>query len=65
MMNYLSALVTGLLLVIMPFFTGCGSGEPGNQSAASNSATATVSLSWTPVADQVPLFGPFSDSHVS
>jgi hypothetical protein len=51
MMNYLNALVAGLLLVIMPFFTGCGSGEPGNQSAAGTSATATASLSWTPVAD--------------
>jgi hypothetical protein len=65
MMNYLSAIFTGLLLVIMPFFAGCGSGEPGNQSAASHSATATESLSWSPVAAQVPLFGPFSDRHVS
>jgi hypothetical protein len=48
---HLSALVTGLLLVILPFFTGCGSGEPGNQSAAGSSPTATAALSWDPVAD--------------
>jgi hypothetical protein len=51
MMNYLSALMTGLLLMILPFFIGCGSGEPGNQSAAGTSATATASLYWTPAAD--------------
>jgi|CXWL01.1.fsa_nt_gi hypothetical protein len=34
-----------LFFVMMPFFTGCGSGEPGNQSAAGRSA----SLAWDPV----------------
>jgi hypothetical protein len=47
----LSALVTGLLLSILPLLTGCGPGEPGNQSAANTSATASASLSWAPVAD--------------
>jgi hypothetical protein len=47
---HLTAIVTGLLLLIMPFFTGCGTGENGNQSTAS-SASATASLSWDPVTD--------------
>jgi hypothetical protein len=44
---HLTAIVIGLLLSILPFLTGCGSGEPGNQSAAGSSA----SLSWDPVTD--------------
>jgi Fibronectin type III domain len=43
---HLTAIVFGLLLTILPFLTGCGTGEPGNQSAAGSSA----SLSWGPVA---------------
>jgi hypothetical protein len=46
----LSALVIGPLLAIMPFFTGCGPGEPGNQSTGS-SASASASLSWDPVTE--------------
>lgn len=45
----LTAIVIGLVLSILPFLTGCGSGEPGNQSAASTGSSA--SLSWAPVAD--------------
>ena len=52
---HLTAIVTGLLLFIMPFFTGCGTGETGNQSTvtggAGNSASATASLTWDPVTD--------------
>jgi Fibronectin type III domain len=52
---HLTAIVTGLLLLIMPFFTGCGSGESGNQSAVTggpgSNASATASLSWDPVTD--------------
>jgi hypothetical protein len=44
---HLTTIVIGLLLLILPFLTGCGTGEPGNQSAAGSSA----SLSWDPVAD--------------
>lgn len=47
---HLAAIITGLLLSILPFLTGCGTGEPGNQSAA-GSATATASLTWDPVTD--------------
>jgi Fibronectin type III domain len=47
---HLTAIVTGLLLLIMPFFTGCGSGETSNQSPVS-SASATAALSWDPVTD--------------
>ena len=48
---HLTAIVTSLLFLILPFFTGCGSGEPGNQSAAGSSPTATAALSWDPVTD--------------
>jgi|GEM_PF-960823 len=52
---HLTALVTGLLLLIMPFFTGCGTGETGNQSTVTggpgSSASATASLTWDPVTD--------------
>lgn len=51
---HLTALVTGLLLSLMPFFTGC-SGETGNQSVGtgvpSSGASATASLTWDPVTD--------------
>jgi hypothetical protein len=52
---HLTAIVTGLLLLIMPFFTGCGTGDNGNQSTVtggpSSSASATASLTWDPVTD--------------
>jgi hypothetical protein len=46
----LSALVTGLLFLILPLLTGCAPGEPGNRSTGS-SASASASLSWDPVTD--------------
>jgi len=50
-----TALITGLLLSLMPFFTGCGTGETGNQSTATggpvSNASATASLTWDPVTD--------------
>jgi Fibronectin type III domain len=48
---HLTIIVTGLLLSILPFLTGCGTGEQGNQSTAGSSATATASLTWDPVTD--------------
>ena len=43
----LTAIVTGLLLSVLPLLTGCGGGgETGNGSTA-----ATVSLEWQPVHD--------------
>ena len=51
----LTAIVTGLLLSIMPFLTGCGSGENGSQPIVTappgSGASATASLTWSPVAD--------------
>src|SRR5256885_10148533 len=41
----LTAIVTGLLLSIMPLLTGCGGG------GETGSATATASLSWDAVPD--------------
>ncbi len=41
----LTAIVTGLLLSIMPILTGCGGGETGS------GAGATASLAWSPVPD--------------
>lgn len=53
--RHLTAIATGLLLSIMPFFTGCGTGEPGSQSTVTggpgSSASATASLTWDPVTD--------------
>jgi hypothetical protein len=52
---HLTAIITGLLLSIMPFFTGCGTGENANQSSIPggppSSASATASLTWDPVTD--------------
>jgi Fibronectin type III domain len=52
---HLTTIVTGLLLLVMPFFTGCGTGETGNQSTATggpaSNASATAALSWDPVTD--------------
>jgi hypothetical protein len=52
---HLTAIVTGLLLSIMIYLTGCGTGETGTQSTVTggpgNSASATASLTWDPVTD--------------
>jgi hypothetical protein len=58
----LTAIVTGILLSIMPLLTGCGGGETGSQpivtvtpgSGGGGSASAvgaTASLAWNPVQD--------------
>jgi hypothetical protein len=49
---YLAAIVTGILLSIMPFLNGCGGGEggPGNEVSAAP-VGATASLAWHPVQD--------------
>ena len=53
----LTAIVTGILLSIMPLLTGCGGGgggETGSQptvTVAPASAGATASLAWSPVPD--------------
>jgi hypothetical protein len=48
----LPAIVTGILLSIIPFLTGCGGGEgdAGNQVSAAP-VGATTSLAWHPVQD--------------
>ncbi len=48
----LTAIVTSLLLSIMPFLTGCGGGggETGNEASAAPLG-ATASLAWSPVPD--------------
>ena len=55
MPRYLTAIVTGFLLTIMPLLTGCGGGgETGGQptvTEAPASAGATASLAWSPVPD--------------
>ena len=43
----LTAIVASLLLMMMPFLTGCGGGEGGGDS----SAGTTASLEWSPVQD--------------
>ncbi len=48
---HLPALITGLLLSILPVLTGCGNGEQGTQATAGGIATATASLTWNPVTD--------------
>lgn len=56
---YLTAIVTGLLLSVMPLLTGCGAGgETGSDpsvtvtpSSAGGASTASASLSWNPVQD--------------
>jgi hypothetical protein len=46
----LTAIVTGLLLTIMPLLTGCGGGEEtGSQTIGI--AGATASLEWSPISD--------------
>jgi len=48
---HLTAIVTGLLLFIMPLFTGCGTGETTGNQPTGSSASASASLSWDPVTD--------------
>jgi hypothetical protein len=47
----LSAIVTGLLLMMIPFLTGCG-GDEGGGAPAPAAKGATASLEWTPVPDR-------------
>lgn len=46
-----TALLTGLLLSIMPLLTGCGGGETSGVDPSTPSARATASLAWSPVSD--------------
>jgi hypothetical protein len=52
---YLTAIVTGLLLSVLPLLTGCGGGgETGsspNITTTTGSAGAAASLAWNPVQD--------------
>lgn len=50
----LPAVVTGILLSIIPFLTACGGGESDSQpsiTTAPGSAGVTASLEWSPVQD--------------
>lgn len=47
---HLAAIVTGILLSIMPLLTGCGGGEGGGEVSAAP-VGATASLAWHPVQD--------------
>ncbi len=49
----LTAIVTGLLLSIMPLMTGCGGGggETGGQPIVAAPVGVTASLAWSPVQD--------------
>ena len=57
--RYLPAIVTGLLLSVLPFLTGCGAGgETGNNpsvtvtpSTGGGAPTASASLTWNAVQD--------------
>jgi Fibronectin type III domain len=59
MPQYLTAIVTGLLLSVLPLLTGCGAGgETGSDpsvtvtpSSAGGAPTASASLTWNPVQD--------------
>jgi hypothetical protein len=59
---YLTAIVTGLLLSVIPLLTGCGGGgepgsnpsvtvTPGSGGGSTTPVGATASLSWNPVQD--------------
>jgi hypothetical protein len=56
---YLTAIVTGLLLSVLPLLTGCGAGgETGSNpnvtvtpSSGGGASTASASLTWNPVQD--------------
>ena len=47
----LTSIVAGLLLMMMPFLSGCGGGESGSQPIVAAPVGATASLSWSPVPD--------------
>ena len=47
----LTTIVAGLLLMMMPFLSGCGGGESGSQPIVAAPVGATASLSWSPVPD--------------
>lgn len=59
MPRYLTAIMTGLLLSVMPLLTGCGAGgETGSDpsvtvtpSSGGGASTASASLTWNPVQD--------------
>ena len=46
-----TALVTGLLLSIIPLLTGCGDGETGGVDPSTPPVGVTASLAWQPVED--------------
>jgi hypothetical protein len=46
-----TALVTGLLLSIIPLLTGCGDGETGGVAPSTPPVGVTASLAWSPVSD--------------
>ncbi|TMQ25918.1 MAG: fibronectin type III domain-containing protein [Nitrospirae bacterium] len=48
----LSAIVTGLLLMMIPFLTGCGGDEGGGAPAPAATTGITASLEWSPVPDR-------------
>lgn len=48
----LTAIITGLLLSLMPLLTGCGGDEGGTPSSTTQTPTGgTASLAWSPVQD--------------
>ena len=47
----LTAIVTGLLLTMIPLLTGCGGGEQTGSEPSAAPAGATASLAWSPVQD--------------
>ena len=47
----LTAIVTGILLSIMPLLTGCGGEETGGQPIVAAPVGVTASLAWSPVPD--------------
>jgi hypothetical protein len=47
----LTAIVTGILLSIMPLLTGCGGEETGSQPIVAAPVGVTASLAWSPVPD--------------
>ena len=46
-----AAIITGLLLSIMPLLTGCGGEETGSQPIVAAPVGVTASLAWRPVPD--------------
>jgi fibronectin type III domain protein len=47
----LTSIVAGLLLMMMPFLSGCGGDETGSQPIVAAAVGATASLAWSPVPD--------------